>query len=102
MQTYAEKMAEEQRRLMLDAMMEDAANGMNERSLKLVLAQFMHVVGGDVIRAHLEFLERHRLVRLDKLQDGAAELWCARLTGAGADVQGGVAHVGIARPRIRG
>jgi hypothetical protein len=64
------------------------------------LQQFGHRVGSDIVRADLEFLDRHGLARLEKIVTPRGDLWLTKLLVAGEDVANGAAtHPGVARRR---
>jgi len=96
--SFGELLAENRRLIVLRALTEVARFEANESVLRLGLQQFGHHVGGDIVRADLEFLERHGLIVVERIRVERGELWVAKLTGAGEDVaKGDATHVGVAR-----
>ena len=96
MSTMAERLAQTRRRLALDALRE-ADGQLSDTSLRSVLAA-IHSQSTDIaeVRADLQFMERHGLLSIEKLQHGGREVWVARWTAAGQSVARGRSHVGIA------
>ncbi len=67
-----------------------------------VLRQALHHIGHpeasrDMIREDLSFLERHTLIRVEKLPMPSGELWVAHLLDDGLSVANGRPHEGVAR-----
>lgn len=67
-----------------------------------VLRQALHHIGHpeaskDLVRGDLAFLERHGLVRIERLPMPSGELLVAHLTDDGLEVANGRAHEGVAR-----
>jgi hypothetical protein len=94
----AERLAEERRSVMLQAMDETTDYRLNERSAHVVLGHFGLHAGADEVRADLMYCETHRLITLAKIPSGEREVWVATLTPLGQEVARGRAHVGIMRP----
>ncbi len=84
--------------MLLRALAEVPGNTLNESIAKTALAHFGHRAPSDVVRAHLDFLDRHGLLRIERIEAARGELWVATLTVAGLDVANGNAtHPGVAR-----
>ncbi len=101
MPSFAETVAGARRRVILEALAEASDYRANEVSLKLVLGHFGYTVARDVVRADLQYCERHQLLRTEKLCANGTEMLIATLTPEGQDVAGGIAHEGIARRQPR-
>jgi len=88
----------DQRLVALRLLTEADGYSLNESVLKTGLQHLGHRVGGDIVRAHLEFLARHGLVGVEKIRVERGDLWVATLTALGEDVaRGNTTHVGVAR-----
>lgn len=88
----------DQRLIMLRALTEAPAASANENILKACLAHFGHQVGTDIVRAHIEYLAAHGLVRNEVIKAEHGNIWVVQLTAAGEDVAAGRAtHVGVAK-----
>jgi hypothetical protein len=71
---------------------------LNEGVLRQALVSIGHSEAArDLIRADLQFLENHGLIRVEKLPMPSGELWVAHLLEAGLDVANGQPHEGVAR-----
>ncbi len=101
MMTFGERLAQDRRRFVLDALNEAAAYQLNDLTLKSVLGGFGHLVSRAVIRGDLEWLEGARLVKIEKLgaekMDDGPTVWLATLTERGLDVVSGEVFTGVAR-----
>jgi hypothetical protein len=53
------------------------------------------------VRALLQWLEGHALIRIEQLPMTSGDVWVAHLLAAGEAVARGKPHVGIARPPLR-
>ena len=102
--TFEERLAQDRRRFILEALHEATGYQLNDLTLKSVLAGFGHNVGRATIRRDLTWLKDGRLVKIEKLgaeDDGAMagepSVWLATLTEAGADVVAGEQFPGVAR-----
>ena len=95
----AELLAEDRRLIVLRALEQATGYSLNEHVLRTGLDAFGHRVGGDILRADLDWLEEHRLLAITRLDGPTGKLWIASLTNSGQDVAQGRRHVGVARPR---
>ena len=97
--TLAVILAEDRRLVILRTLSEVPTFSSNEGILRRALAAIGHPEATkDLVRADLEFLERHSLIRIEKLaMQTSGELLVAHLLEAGADVANGQAHAGVAR-----
>ena len=97
--SFAEELAADRRLVMLRALFDAPGNAINEGVGKTIMGNFGHKVGGDIVRADLQFLADHGLVRLEKLaRDNGSDFWVAHLTLPGEDVAAGRrVHPGVAR-----
>ena len=96
--SMADLLAGDQRLVLLRSLAEVPGYSLNEAVLKSGLRHFGHAVGGDIVRAHLEYLARHGLLAVERIAAERGELWVATLTALGEDVARGLAtHVGVAR-----
>lgn len=99
MKSMGEIIAEDRRLAMLRTLDEAPGAQLNEGALHHVLNALGHSVGHDIVRAELDWLKQHNLVRVEPLQVPRGELWLAKLLPAGADVaHGRSTHAGVARP----
>ncbi len=98
MKTFAEKLAEDRRLMVLRSLCEATGYNLNEGVLKKALHHLACIVGADQVRADAVWLEEHGLVEVEKLVGPSGELWIVRLTSAGQDVAEGRQHPGVARP----
>ncbi len=100
--SFADMLTEDQRLVMLRSLAEVPGYSLNEAVLKSGLHAFGHRVGGDIVRAHMEYLARHGLLAVEMIAAERGDLWVATLTGAGEDVAKGLAtHVGVARRGVQ-
>jgi hypothetical protein len=96
--SFAEELAADRRLVVLRALAEMPGNAGNESVVKQALDYFGHRVGSDIVRADLQFLSDHGLLRIEKIEAAKGELWVARLTQAGDDVAAGRSvHPGVKR-----
>ncbi len=95
--SLAEAVAADRRVIMLRALNEAQGMTANETILKVVLQQFGHLAGRDIVRAELAWLEEQALVRVEKIGAGDREFWVAHLTVLGDEVALGRTHPGVAR-----
>jgi hypothetical protein len=96
-----QRLLDEDRRLVILRILSEAHDySLNESLIERMLAHLrLGVVGRDVLRAHLVWLETHALVALEKLDlNSTKELWVAKLTKTGQEVAQGRPWPGIARP----
>ena len=91
---------EDRRLVILKCLSEAHDYSLNESLLEKMLARLrLGVVGRDVLRAHLVWLETHGLVTVEKLPDGTGgELWIGKLARTGLEVAQGRPWPGVARP----
>jgi len=96
--TFVEELAADRRLVVLRALMEAPGAALNESVVKQALDYFGHRVGSDFVRADLQFLADHGLVRVEKIDTAKGDLWIAKLTTAGEDVGAGRStHPGVKR-----
>jgi DNA-binding transcriptional ArsR family regulator len=89
---------EDQRLAVLRTLGEADGYRLNESVLKAALTTMALTVGQDDVRAHLTWLERQGLVRVERLpMPTTGELWVAVLTPAGDDVRRGRSFPGVKR-----
>lgn len=102
MSTFAQKLAEDRRLVILRCLSEVPGYEANETVMKTALDHYGHRVGRDMLRADIQFLKDHTLLRVEVLHPpSGGELWLLHLLPAGDDVaQGRVAHYGIAKPEV--
>jgi DNA-binding transcriptional ArsR family regulator len=96
-----QKLMDEDRRLVILRILSEAHDySLNESLIERALAHFrLGVVGRDLLRAHLAWLQEHGLVKLERLDlNSEKELWVAKLTKTGQEVAQGRPWPGIARP----
>jgi DNA-binding transcriptional ArsR family regulator len=96
-----QQLLDEDRRLVILRCLAEAHDySLNESLLERMLQRLrLGIVGRDIVRAHLAWLEQHGLVALDKMEVGTGrELWIGKLTKTGAEVAQGRPWPGIARP----
>ena len=99
-----QQLLDEDRRLVILRCLSEAHDyALNESLVEKMLVRLrLGVVGRDVVRAHMQWLETHGLVTVERLEMGTgAELWVAKLTKTGAEVAGGRPWPGVARPSPR-
>lgn len=98
-----ELLTEEQRLAILLTLGEAERYRLNESLLKSSLSSMALVVGRDDVRAHLEWLARQGLVKVEKLAtETTGALWIATLTEAGDEVRQGRSFPGVKRAEPRG
>ena len=74
-------------------------NDANQNILQTCLAQYGHSISMDLVRNHLLWLEEQGLVRINRLDAGASELFVATITQRGLDVANGLSVVdGVKKP----
>ena len=96
--SLAEVLMRDRRLVILRTLSEVQQFSSNEGILRQALQQIGHPEASkDLVRADLEFLERHSLVRVEKLPMPSGELWVAHLLDDGLEVANGRAHEGVAR-----
>lgn len=96
--SFIDTLREDRRGVILCALDEMGGNRLAEGSVKSVLASLGHVVGGDVVRTDLEWLQQQGLLRVERVPAGdGGEHWLAQLLEAGQDVARGVRHPGVKR-----
>jgi DNA-binding transcriptional ArsR family regulator len=98
-----QQLLDEDRRLVILRCLSEAHDyALNESLIEKMLARLrLGVVGRDVVRAHLAWLETHGLVTVDKLEmggGGTITLWVGKLTRTGLEVAQGRPWPGVARP----
>ena len=99
MSGFAAVLAEDRRLIILRSLADVPGYHLNEQVLKLGLNAFGHHAGRDLVRADIQYLLDHDLVRVDRLPGQGGELWLVTLTAACEDVAKGRLHPGVARPR---
>lgn len=93
---FAERLAQDRRRALLEILLEAEGFGLNEDLLVRELQRVRFgVVTRDDMRGYLTWLERQGLLEIERL-DG--DLWAAIATRAGRDVARGADHPGVAQP----
>lgn len=98
MMNLSKVLSEDRRLAMLRTLTEVPGYNLNEDIIRQVLNELGNPgADRDLIRADLEFLAAHNLVRIQKLPKTVGELWIAHLLGAGKDVAKGRQHVGISQ-----
>ena len=95
--SFAEVLAEDRRLVILRSLAEVPGCLLNEAVLRTALEHFGHKPGRDLVRADIQFLVEHRLVRIEVLRPASGELWLIHLEPAGEDVANGRHHVGVKR-----
>lgn len=94
--SLADLLTEDRRLVILRSLDEAPAKVLNEAVLQAMLSALGHVVGRDVVRADLSWLETHALLRLEHLAlGGERKLWRAELRAEGEDVARGRIHAGV-------
>jgi len=98
MMNLSKILSEDRRLAMLRTLAEVPGYNLNEDIIRQVLDRLGSPgASKDLIRADLEFLSAHNLVRIQKIAKVSDELWITHLLGAGKEVAEGRPHVGIAR-----
>lgn len=88
----------DRRLVILRTLSEMQTYSLNEGVLRQALDHIGHPEASkEIVREDLNFLERHTLVRIEKLPMPSGELWVAKLLDDGLAVANGRAHEGIAR-----
>lgn len=96
--SLTEVLTKDRRLVILRTLSEVAAYSSNEGVLRQALHHIGHPEANkDLIRADLSFLERHGLVRVERLPMPSGELWVAHLLDDGLEVANGRPHEGVAR-----
>lgn len=99
MTTMQEVLAHDRRLAILRTLEEAPATQLNEAALHHGMSYLGHAVSNDMLRADIEWLREHGLVRVEEIAPWCGKLLLVRLTNAGADVGNGRAHhPGVARP----
>ena len=92
------KVVTEQRRLAILRTLAELGYHINEDVLTQALGEmFVASVSKDMVRADLEFLSQHGLIRVEKMPRTSGELWVAHLQIAGKEVANGRSHPGVAQ-----
>ena len=74
-------------------------NDANQNILQTCLAQYGHNISMDLVRNHMLWLEEQGLVRINRLNAGASELFVATINQRGLDVANGLSVVdGVKKP----
>lgn len=95
--SYGDLVAEDQRRVILDALEQDADYSHNEDILRSILEHFGHTVSRDKLRTELSWLAEQGLVTVSVNGD----VYIVRLTARGEDIALGRATIpGVKRPRL--
>ena len=93
-----EVLMKDRRLVVLRTLSEVQAYSLNEGVLRQALVSIGHSEAAkDLIRADLQFLAAHGLIRIEKLAMPSGELWVAHLLDGGLDVANGQPHEGVAR-----
>ena len=96
--SLADLLAEDRRLVILRALTEVPGYEANESVMRTALAHYGHRTGADMVRADLEWLETHGLLRVERLPTQSGTLWLSSLTTAGRDVaEGAATHPGVKR-----
>lgn len=86
------------RRLVLLRTLTETGLQANEMVLRQALDHFGHHASADMVRGDIQWLAEQELVRVEKLNASAGELWLVHLTRAGQDVaEGRAVRPGVAR-----
>lgn len=96
-----QQLIDEDRRLVILRSLAEAHDySLNESLIEKMLARLrLGIVGRDVLRGQITWLEQQGLVRIERLDlNSERELWVAQLTKLGGEVAGGRPWPGIARP----
>jgi predicted transcriptional regulator len=98
MMNLTKVLAEDRRLAMLRTLAEVPGYNLNEDIVRQVLERLGSPgATKDLIRADLQFLEQHGLIRVEKMPKATGDLWIAHLLLAGQDVANGRPHAGIAQ-----
>ena len=96
--SLTEVLTKDRRLVILRTLSEVEAYSSNEGVLRQALHHIGHPEASkDLIRADLEFMARHGLLRIEKLPMPSGELWVAHLLDDGLSVASGRPHEGVAR-----
>lgn len=96
-----QQLLDEDRRLVILRCLSEAHDySLNESLIEKMLSRLrLGIIGRDLVRAHLAWLEAHGLVTIEKLEVGTGrELWVGKLSKTGQEVAQGRPWPGIARP----
>lgn len=99
--SLSEVLHEDRRLVILLCLTEVPAAQLNEDVLRQGIIRVGHQVDRTDIRADVQFLADHALVRVEKLAMASGELWVVHLLSAGDAVARGKPHPGVARPSLR-
>lgn len=96
--SLADTLAEDRRLVVLRTLTEVDGYHLNEMVLKSALDGFGHRASRDLLRGDLDWLEMHRLIRIERIDaPTSGELWLVHLKLEGKEVAQGRAFPGIAR-----
>ena len=95
--SLADVLAGDRRLVILRALGEAERYHLNEMVMRQALAHFGHDVSRDTVRADVQFLSEHGLVRREEIDGGNGLLWLVTLTDDGLGVANGRYHPGVAR-----
>ena len=95
---FREHFAEDRRLIILESLTEAMEYSLNEDVLRTTLRYVAHDVGADIVRADLNWLREHGLIRIETIEARGREMWIAKLTREGEDVGRGRYHPGVRRP----
>lgn len=100
MSSLQELLDEDRRLVVLRCLSEAHDYSLNESLVEKMLQRLrLGIVGRDIVRALLSWLEQHGLVKVERLEmDGGKALWVAKLTKTGLEVAQGRQWPGVARP----
>lgn len=103
MQGMADKLREQRRLIILQALAEDSTRSLNDETLGVVLRTMLLGSTRDQLHADLHWLGEHRLVDIERMRGfGGVDLWGVTLRQSGLEIaQGHATHPGIARPGLR-
>jgi hypothetical protein len=94
---------EDRRLVILRTLSEVPSFTLNEGILRTALRQIGHPEETkDLVRADIQFLADHGLVRIETLAMPSGDLWVVHLLDAGQEVADGRAHPGVARRKPQG
>ena len=94
---------EDRRLVILRTLSEVPGYNLNEGILRTSLRAIGHPEETkDLVRADLQFLESHGLIRIERIPMPSGELWVCHLLNEGQEVADGRAHAGIARRKPQG
>lgn len=98
MMNLTKVLSEDRRLAILRTLAEVPGFNLNEDIVRQVLDRLGSPgAAKDLIRADLNFLEEHSLIRIEKMPKVNDALWIAHLLGAGKEVANGRPHTGIAQ-----